>query len=302
MGFLSSAGVSATLLWGFFQFWYDKDYVPGNLGAALAISGDLQETGGDAESRIFSLTMRLKNTTGTRVQVMASLFKVTLVTTATEAGDTNGGRFLQTSIQSLLAQTPTEDLQRVASRYYHEASTQVVQVGKVLPDRWNFEPREEYSRRLSVELPPESHGLLRLSVNIVASKGIRVNLATDPDYGPKFVSPGPYSYIVTEWPLRSVSAIQSLTHGDQAVTVVFLLEQGATSPYGSTGLPALYVCIDEAARLNDDSARRGDLLCPGNNAHQDRLGEYYGLIQASTSYDLTVNSGRAGTPSSEARR
>jgi hypothetical protein len=299
VGLLSSAGVSATLLWGFFQFWYDRNYVPGTLGAAVAVSGDLQEGGSNGGMRAFSVGVKLKNTAGTRVQVMASLFKVTLVSTVAEARNTNDGHFLQTSTQ-VLGQKPTEDLQGAASRYYHEASTQVVQVGKVLPDRWTFEPGEEYSRSLTVELPADSQGLLRLSVNIVASKGIRVNLAKHPDYGPRIVSPRPYSYVVTEWPLTRLSTIQSLTRGDQAATIVFLLEQAATSPSTSSELPALYVCIDQATRLNDDFALRTDLLCPGN-AYQSKLGEYYGLIQAATSYDFPVNSARAVTPSSEAR-
>lgn len=296
---LASAGVSASLVLGIFQFWYSNDYVPSALGAALTISAHMQDVGVTGGLIVVTADVTLKNATNTRVQVISSLVTVTrsAVSTSRDATDRTfedaSGRALQTTAEAL---TPYS----LAVRYARNSAEEVVETGRVVPDGWSFEPGEEYSGRFTSYVPNNSaSSVVHLFVDIVVAKGLHLWLADSASYGPRLVSSNPYEYEVSEWPIQRLSHIRALTRGDQAATVVVLLtEPAAEAAAESRRLPGLYVCIDRRNRLNATYAQHVDQLCPGGKRQHD-LAVFYGVLRDFTAYDLALP-GAAGPTAASA--
>jgi hypothetical protein len=298
---LASAGLSASLVWGVFEFWYSNAYVPGSLGAALAISTDFKEMSNGAGHRMVTADVHFKNSTGTKVEVISSLYKITAANTvvARASGTDDTPLFQEFRAADARSGAGAEALPAPApitsasvSRDAGERAGRVIQFGKVIPDSWYFEPGEEYSTRVTAAVSKEAGDVLHLSLQVFAAKGVRLNLAP-PDLEPYLVTypvpnnGGLVAYVVSDWPISQLSHLRGLTRGDQAATIVVLLQSGQTADE-YPALPALYVCIDRANRIDRQTARYGAQLCPANDHYQGKMREFYGLVSSSASYDLPL--------------
>ncbi len=295
VGIVGATVPAAAFALSLLQFGYNTAYVPVNAGAALAITGNLSRSiSASAAMDEYTIDLALKNTSSTKVQVVASLFSVSQSTVANiDVPNATDGTMFQHFSQGMLS---GEQPLGKASRYTVEGDNEVVQLGRVVPDGWFFEPGEEYAAHLSVEAPKAPRSLLRLFVSMVVARGLRLNLADQPDYGPRLLSDGGYRYIVADWPIKRLSNVRALTAGDQAATVLYVLEGTTSAADLPFQLPEVFVCVDQASRVDDQLASHIDRVCPLNNAFQQRMRDYYGLVTTSTSFELplTVQSDSSG--------
>jgi hypothetical protein len=284
---LASVGALVTLLFGFLQFWYTNQYLPGKGGTALAVTSNLKELeSGDqtGRNRIFAATLKIKNISNTRTQILSSLYTMTGVVVA--EADKRDESFFSRAVQESNP-LPIPDWR--ASRYSKEDGYDLLKFGDVVPEGWYFEPAEDYSTQIILSVPRDTasnYQFLRVGIDLSVAKGNRLI----PDFGGSRTYPQELvvnakrdrtRYIVTEQPIKPLSQIDRMTRGAHAYASVVDLR--------TDEIPFFYVCIDGAERFEevDDPEAIRD-LCASASALGNKLWESYGLSWASALHDFGV--------------
>jgi hypothetical protein len=302
---LASVGAIATLVLGLVQFWYTNQYLPAKGGAALIVNGDLKELPPGDQSgqfRIFAVTLTVKNTGGTKTQVLSSLYTVTGVKVVA-ADKIDDGGFLSRAVPEV-SDGELPGINSFASRYSSEENHDLLKFGEIVDEGWYFEPTEEFSTRILVSIPNDvagSYQFLRLSMDIAVAKGNRLT----PDLGESLV-PTPQllaaanqsrtQYVVAERPIRPLSQLQRLTRGAHAYASILDMY--------SFGSPVFNVCISNTKRFEEAGDPKSVWeLCWSRDALAKKLGEFYGLTGASALDDFGLaRSESTEQPQSQSRR
>jgi hypothetical protein len=296
---LASVGAIATLLLGFVQFWYTNQYLPARGGAALAATGDLKELPPGDQSgkfRIFAVTLRVKNTGGTKVQVLSSLYTVVGVKVAKVPREDNTVDAYVTRAVPEAKDGHLPDIDPVASRYAVEEDYDLLKFDKVVSEGWYFEPTEEFSTRILVSVPTEvvrSYEFLRLSMVVAVAKGNRLTPDSGelPVYPPQLLVAAKDArpqYIMAGRPIRPLSQLHLLTRGAHAYASILNLNSDEL----------LRVCISDVKRFQEagDPKHVWD-LCGSGDALRKKLEEFYGLTGTAADLDF----GLARSPSEQLR-
>ena len=286
---LASLGALATLLFGFLQFWYTNQYLPGKGGAALTATAELKELQpGDQTGRfrIFAATLKIKNIGNTKAQILSSLYTVTGVQVA--GVDKKSDPYLSRAVQSL-EDSPLPIADPRISHYSQEDSYDLLKFGDIVSEGWYFEASEDFSKRIVLSVPRDtatSYQFLRVSMDLAVAKGNRLN----PDFGATATYPQELvakakrdraKYIVSERAIKPLSQIDRMIRGRHAYASVVDLQ--------TYRIPVFYVCIDSTDRfrgLGEPEAIRN--FCRSSNALQQKLFESYGLSGASGLQDFEV--------------
>lgn len=284
---LASVGALVTLLFGFLQFWYTNQYLPGKGGTALAVTSNLKELESGHQTgmnRIFAATLKIKNISSTRTQILSSLYTITGVVVA--EADKRDEPFFSRAVQES-SPLPAPDWR--ASRYSEEDNYDLLKFGDVVPEGWYFEPEEDYSTQIILSVPRETasnYQFLRVEIDLSVAKGSRLI----PDFGGSRTYPQELvvnakrdrtRYIVTEQPIKPLSQIDRMTRGTHAYASVVDLR--------TEKVPFFYICIDDAERFEEaDNPRAVRDLCESDSAVENKLWESYGLSWATALHDFGV--------------
>src|SRR3954451_23713921 len=92
---LVAGGLSVTVLFAGVNWWYTQQYQPNTIAAALTVTTELKPATGEGETpdpHLFKGTIKVKNVTKSKVQIVASLYQITQITYAarTPADGLNG--------------------------------------------------------------------------------------------------------------------------------------------------------------------------------------------------------------------
>lgn len=291
---LASLGLTASLLVGFAQFWYSNEYLPGAVGVALNITTELKEQAPSntrADLRTFNGTLKVKNISTTKVQVVSSLYYVARVRQRGSSPRTG------LKLPDYLNRYAPQELEcggpYPASRYRtYDDEVKMLEMGPAYSPITYFEPGEEFTTQFLFQTPEaelSSKDLLRFHAELTVAKGRRLTLATDGSQKSEriqFKNPskvrcleGLEEYLVTEWPIQPLSQIGELTAGPQALNVIHFLGWGGRD---SEWFPSLVVCINPRGHLNRELQRESELdptkICPiSEKGYHRKARESYGL-------------------------
>jgi hypothetical protein len=295
---LASLGITAGLIWTIIQFWYTSQYLPGRTGATITVSSELKKANQSYSQyglTAMTGTVKIKNSTSIKAQIIASLYTVSGTRLIRISQD--DASFFRRAVRPPNPEPGDKTTEAFSiSRYSRESPREVLQMGKILPDGWWLAPQEEYSTQFVVYVPTDvnhAYDNLQLGIQIITAKGARLNLDYPPTYYPyPVVSPeDDYAtserYVATEMPIKPLSLIHHITKGRHAIRVIRTFQWGSDVPIDFPEAPFLYACIDRAARLGQILVQRESSIC-SDSSYQEKLGDYYGLLRTSETYEIPV--------------
>jgi hypothetical protein len=228
---LFAGGLSVTVLLGGVQWWYTQQYQPNTIAAALTVTTELRpapassaESAGDMPNpHMFEGTIKVKNVSDTKVQIVASLYQVTRVTHDVR-GQIDGINEVDRQRQQVacfleeLAPVTDPECDEPGIFRYGQFSAgdprlqddhpisrtsiakefQTLQLGQIVPDIAWLEPEEEFEHNVLVHVPeqemvsgaPEESPTLtslELSAWFAVAQGSRLVLDRVPSHAPEMV-------------------------------------------------------------------------------------------------------------------
>jgi hypothetical protein len=220
---LAAGGLSITVLFAGVQWWYTQQYQPGTIAAALTVTTELKPAtneGDTSDPHLVEGTIRVKNVSDAKIQIVASLYQVTKVTqtarpevpgvNAVDAERQAVACFLEElapvtdpecdepnirDYDGFSAGDPQAQDDWWISRTGQVAAVQTLQMGPVVGDRSWLEPKEEFQTNVLVHVPEEQAGASRPSdlntlemwVWFAVAQGSRLVLEPVPSHSPEMV-------------------------------------------------------------------------------------------------------------------
>jgi len=306
---LTSIGLTIGSLLTAAQFGYDNAYAPTKTVSALSITAEVKDAPLATNQAVrpdstTALAMRsvpvaftFKNTKGARVKTVSSLYYVE-GRRATVSQD-NGTNFASK------VQAGDANFDRPRSRFVSYGRVDVLEIGKALPDDYQFESEEEYHSTVSVILPVDKlndYQTIRIGVQVVTASASRLNI----DFSSTPYRPEPQRttthdpighvwYTVEEWPLKRLSLVRLMAKGPEVVNVVKFLQYEPDDPATPTPSPSVSGCAHEKEIPAPTYLENGDSQDPCPTAYRYSY-DYYGLATAETVIDVPVASPPGATP------
>jgi hypothetical protein len=197
--------VSLGVLFSVAQFWYGSIYVPTTAPASLSVDAKVERvlTGDERLSVHGSVTIR--NTSGTRVNVLASLLEI--AGEPVEPASLGAGEFADA-----LASTYRNASADSATRYSVSDAATTLRRGRLVRDATYFEPGETHTVPFVAWAPRRGFELVRVNALVAVARGRVLALeASEPDF-----SSAPAS-VVTHTAVPEAGWLRSLTRGDRFV-------------------------------------------------------------------------------------
>ncbi|MGY1763979.1 hypothetical protein ACI79G_21615 [Geodermatophilus sp. SYSU D00779] len=222
---LAAGGLSVTVLFAGVQWWYTQQYQPGTIAAALTVTTDLKPATSESNTsdpHQYEGTIRVRNDSPAKVQIVASLYQVTKVTQTArpEIPGINAVDEERQAVACFLEELapvtdPECDEPRIRkyggfsagdpqaqddwsiSRTGQLAAVQTLQLGQVVGDRSWLEPKEEFQTNVLVHVPeeeqagasgPSALNTLEMSAWFAVAQGSRLVLEPVPSHSPEMVS------------------------------------------------------------------------------------------------------------------
>jgi len=253
---LVAGGLSVSVIFAGVQWWYTQQYQPGTIGAALTVTAELKPATGQGETpdpHLFKGTIKVKNVTDTKVEIVNSFYQVTEAT-YTRRVEIQGVNDVDKEQQALscffeeLAPVTQPECDQSDIYTYGEFSpgdlreqgnafisrtgqlgaTEMLQLGQIVPDGYWLEPKEEFQRTVLLHVPEEQMDptqppgtrppdlrMLDLSAQLAVAQGSRLVLEPLPSHGPEMV---PQALMSNEEYRDDQEAQQAVRQGGQPVT------------------------------------------------------------------------------------
>ena len=257
--------VSVGLLASLGQFWYSSIYIPSTAPASLSLESKIDRIDAKRGLLLVSGSVVVRNTSGTRVNVLASALDVSAQVIGPEERDDQEFRAEVDKVEA-------GDLD-YASRYAGVDDAFNARHGRLVEDGFYFEPGESVTVPFVVGLPPDEFDLVHVDGWVAMARGKALAIETSaPRAGP--------IDDVSLTPVPEDGWLRELTRGDRLVRLDYISDPR---------LPEVAVHFAAAADvdLEDEEAQDFDR----------RMKRFYGYSVASANAVKTLPSTATPAPS-----
>jgi hypothetical protein len=197
--------VSAGVLFSLAQFWYSSIYLPTTAPASLTVETVIERIAPRANSAPVRGSVVVRNTSGTRVNVLASLLRV--------SGEAVGRQRLSETEFARQMRDAYQDPMRIgaATRYAYTGDAEALSIGRLVPDTTYLEPDETLTLPFVAWAPLQRFGIVNVDVLIAVARGRALALETSPPEAPS----GEDGVTLTRVP--EAGWLRALTRGDRFV-------------------------------------------------------------------------------------
>jgi hypothetical protein len=165
--------VGSATVTGLVQFWYSTYYAPLHTQPHLVVTGVLRRLSPSTKGFIpVDAHVTAKNTTGVRVQALASIYSVIGISPISQTNK---------SFRGTIRHDVEGSITGSSAAHFENLRTTVIQAGPLLPDDWFFDPGELYDTHFIVQVPARRHhyASIVLAVQITMAQGKRLELTNE---------------------------------------------------------------------------------------------------------------------------
>lgn len=276
-----AASVSLGVVLTAVQFYYGSFYLAAREAPALSLTTEL--TGGGSVERLKGVTgtIRVKNTSGTRVLVLGSVYTIT--GSRAKRQELSARELAQEFARPATA-TPTSPTTppTAGSRYVKEQALTTIKADEITSGggQFVFEPNEEITKRVVAHVPSGYHDLLRLTAYTEVMKADKVELGGKlplPQYGKVIELEDGGMGVLLRRSIDEASWVGSLIRDKRSLTFAWIV---AAPPDQADATPVPYPVT--AFMRNDEGAADVDL------DDVQRLSKQYGVASTQSTSELIL--------------